>query len=207
MRARPPTRERGWRQDPEGRRENILRGAERVFAKKGFSAARMGDIARAARVAEGTIYTQFESKRALLIAVGERYGQRLAQAAFGDLGSTPEPPDVEQVVRNIFDFVRETEGPLIAFLLANQPDEGGLAQAANRAEMLHAIETALESWIKAGRIPSMNTRVAAELQFGLVETGLRCCFLAKPQADPEDYIEETSRALRAYLSPRGYGQD
>jgi len=44
----------------------ILRAARRVFACKGFDAARIGDIASAARLAEGTIYVHFANKQELL---------------------------------------------------------------------------------------------------------------------------------------------
>jgi len=159
----------------------------------------MEDIARDAGVAEGTVYTQFESKRALLVATGERYGQGLARAAFGELGSQVTPRDMEGVVGNIFRYVRETDGPLAAFLLANQPDEGAPAQAASREEMLAAIESVLRRWVDAGTIPELNTRIAAELQFGLVETALRCCFLLENGENEGAYVQEVTGALRAYV--------
>ena len=38
------------------KRERILKGAIKVFARKGFYAARVSEIAKAAGVADGTIY-------------------------------------------------------------------------------------------------------------------------------------------------------
>lgn len=48
-------------QDPEKRRQ-ILDGARQVFFERGFDAASMGDIARAAGVSKGTLYVYFEDK-------------------------------------------------------------------------------------------------------------------------------------------------
>jgi AcrR family transcriptional regulator len=52
----------------EERRRQILEAAIRVFAEKGY-AATIRDVARAARVAEGTIYNYFKSKEDLLIHI------------------------------------------------------------------------------------------------------------------------------------------
>lgn len=53
------------------KRERILDAAERVFAERGFFTARVSEIARAAGVADGTIYLYFKSKDDLLISLFE----------------------------------------------------------------------------------------------------------------------------------------
>jgi TetR/AcrR family fatty acid metabolism transcriptional regulator len=59
------------------KRERILGAAVRVFARKGFHATRVSEVARAAGVADGTIYLYFKSKDALLISLFENHLQRL----------------------------------------------------------------------------------------------------------------------------------
>jgi AcrR family transcriptional regulator len=49
----------------EFRRSEILTAAAKVFATKGFVATRMDDIAKAARLAKGTLYLYFQSKDAI----------------------------------------------------------------------------------------------------------------------------------------------
>ena len=64
--------ERGDRGDRIGdKRERILAAAERIFARHGFFAARVSEIAREAGVADGTIYLYFKSKDDLLISLFE----------------------------------------------------------------------------------------------------------------------------------------
>jgi len=53
------------------KRERILQAAERVFAKRGFFAARVSEIAKDAGVADGTIYLYFKNKDDLLISLFE----------------------------------------------------------------------------------------------------------------------------------------
>jgi len=48
------------------RKEQIMAGAVKVFAEKGFHRTTTKDIALAADVAEGTIYNYFETKEAIL---------------------------------------------------------------------------------------------------------------------------------------------
>ncbi len=54
--------------DPEKRRQ-VLAGAREVFLARGFDAASMGDIARAAGVSKGTLYVYFGSKQDLFAAL------------------------------------------------------------------------------------------------------------------------------------------
>lgn len=51
------------------KRERILRAATRVFARKGFYATRVSEIAKAAGVADGTIYLYFKNKDDVLISI------------------------------------------------------------------------------------------------------------------------------------------
>jgi AcrR family transcriptional regulator len=51
---------------PEEKRRLILQAAVRVFARKGFHASRVGDIAEEAGIAHGLLYHYFDSKDELL---------------------------------------------------------------------------------------------------------------------------------------------
>jgi TetR/AcrR family fatty acid metabolism transcriptional regulator len=77
----PDRPERGDRSDRGERagdkRDRILDAAERIFARHGFFAARVSEIAREAGVADGTIYLYFKSKDDLLISLFE---DRMARA-------------------------------------------------------------------------------------------------------------------------------
>jgi len=59
------------------KRPRILEAAVRVFAKSGFYATRVSDVARAAGVADGTIYLYFKSKDDLLLSLFEDRVEKL----------------------------------------------------------------------------------------------------------------------------------
>ncbi|HXC56990.1 MAG TPA: TetR/AcrR family transcriptional regulator [Rhizomicrobium sp.] len=73
-----PTQEQRWTRRKQARPVEILDAALKVFAEKGFAAARMEDIARAAGVTKGTIYLYFENKEAVFKSlVREEIGRAL----------------------------------------------------------------------------------------------------------------------------------
>ena len=47
--------------------QRIIDAATKIFAKKGFYKAKVAEIAKEARVADGTIYLYFENKEDILI--------------------------------------------------------------------------------------------------------------------------------------------
>lgn len=59
------------------KRERILNAAVKVFARSGFHATRVSDVAKAAGVADGTIYLYFTSKEHLLVSLFEDRVERL----------------------------------------------------------------------------------------------------------------------------------
>ena len=61
------------------KRERILKAAIKVFARKGFYAARVSEIAKAAGVADGTIYLYFRNKDDVLTSVFESRITRLVE--------------------------------------------------------------------------------------------------------------------------------
>lgn len=59
------------------KRERILDAAVRVLARRGFQATRVSEVAKAAGVADGTIYLYFDSKDELLVSLFEDRVERL----------------------------------------------------------------------------------------------------------------------------------
>jgi AcrR family transcriptional regulator len=60
-------------------RDALLAAARKVFEDKGYPATRMGDIADAAGVSHGTVYTYFEDKNSIFSALVAREMEQLAK--------------------------------------------------------------------------------------------------------------------------------
>ncbi len=76
------------------RRSQILAAAAVIFARKGFDRATIADIAKAAGLAEGSIYNYFRSKDELLAQIP----RQLAQPVFPQLlDRLPSPASAEEM--------------------------------------------------------------------------------------------------------------
>jgi TetR/AcrR family fatty acid metabolism transcriptional regulator len=75
------------------KRVRILSAAERVFAKRGFFAARVSEIAKDAGVADGTIYLYFKSKDDLLISLFESRMEQVNTALSEATAGAKTPPE------------------------------------------------------------------------------------------------------------------
>ncbi len=69
----------------------IITAATKVFAKKGFFNARISDIAKEAKVADGTIYLYFNNKYDILISVFEEEIGRLIEQVKKALAEETSP--------------------------------------------------------------------------------------------------------------------
>jgi TetR/AcrR family fatty acid metabolism transcriptional regulator len=85
----PAEGERGRTGSGPDKRERILRAAIKVFARKGFYATRVSEIAQAAGVADGTIYLYFQSKEDVLVRIFEDRITRLLEVLRNELARSP----------------------------------------------------------------------------------------------------------------------
>ncbi len=69
----------------------IIKASTKVFAKKGFFNARISDIAKEAKVADGTIYLYFNNKFDILLSVFEQEIGRLVEQVTSLLEKEDDP--------------------------------------------------------------------------------------------------------------------
>ena len=72
----------------ERKERAILDAARGVFVEHGFDGARMSEIARRANIGEGTIYSYYESKAELMLAVLQQFWDGLTLEATDVMAST-----------------------------------------------------------------------------------------------------------------------
>jgi len=160
----------------EERRRQILNAAVRAFAKKGYHASRVSDIAEEAGVAYGLVYHYFESKDAVLEAVfREMWGMMVAAInAMESLEESPREqlrkfcaivlrtwrdyPDVvrvlvREVARSGDQLQREVEEIALAFVALERIVERGQQKGEFRAD----ISPRLAAWIVYGALEEILT--------------------------------------------------
>ncbi|WP_028478515.1 TetR/AcrR family transcriptional regulator [Nocardia sp. CNY236] len=88
------------RVDSEARRAEILGAAVRVFARKGFAASRIEDVAIEAGIAKGSVYLAFDSREALLRAAFDEFAERSATGLHrASNGHEPALDRLEHLIR------------------------------------------------------------------------------------------------------------
>ncbi|MCB9555595.1 MAG: TetR/AcrR family transcriptional regulator [Deltaproteobacteria bacterium] len=100
------TATRRQRQKAETRRV-LLDAARRCFCERGFDGTTIGDIARAADVAPGTIYVHFATKEALVDELLARFTAEIASVLaplFAAAGTRPLQDSVEELAEVFFDL-------------------------------------------------------------------------------------------------------
>jgi AcrR family transcriptional regulator len=94
--------------EPKTNRERILHTAEKIFADKGYDAARIDQIAADAGVNKALIYYYFKNKRALLEELFQSFFRESASllvsyVQHGGLEANP-PPDAETIFNSYFAY-------------------------------------------------------------------------------------------------------
>lgn len=92
------------------RRQQILTAAASVFAEKGFDRATISDVARAAGIADGSIYNYFDDKQDLLVHLPHQFLQPPIQAVQAAVSADPTPdPEalLQTVAQNIVNVVTQ----------------------------------------------------------------------------------------------------
>jgi TetR/AcrR family fatty acid metabolism transcriptional regulator len=157
------------------RRKELVRAAIRVFARKGFHAARVGDIAEEAGVAHGLLYHYFRSKEEVLETIfretwtalvgqvtqieesGAPIDQQVRRFATIFLGSWLMTPSLVRVI--IREVARSPE-------VNNRVDEirgvfvslGRMMEAAKaRGELRPDVDPRLATWVLYGALEEILT--------------------------------------------------
>ncbi len=81
----------------ENKHSKIIAAAVKVFAKKGFFTARISDIAKEAKVADGTIYLYFNNKNDILISVFEQELGKLVEKTKKQIKKSNNPVEMLQI--------------------------------------------------------------------------------------------------------------
>lgn len=112
----PERPDRGDRSDRGGdKRERILLAAERIFARHGFFAARVSEIAREAGVADGTIYLYFKSKDDLLISLFENRMKQVNDELKRAIAARPPAAQLRAFIHTYLQLV--SDEPTVAEVL------------------------------------------------------------------------------------------
>jgi AcrR family transcriptional regulator len=180
----------------DARRALILRVAGPLFARHGYAATRLDDIAAAAEVTKPVLYRHFASKQALYLALLERHEADLPGFLAG--ADPADPAAVEAVVAGWLDYVREHQH---AWVMLFRDNTGGEAIQAVRVRVsARARETMAGFVAAAGAVPAGQVEPTAEVLRSAL-AGLALWWIDHPETPKADIVATALRMAAPALRP------
>jgi TetR/AcrR family fatty acid metabolism transcriptional regulator len=155
------------------KREAILRAATKVFARNGYFNAKVADIARAAGVADGTVYLYFKSKEEILHSIFDR---SMGEAITEGRRQLDQISDPREKLRRIALLHLERLGADRDLAVVFQVELRGSTKfmeefsAAGFAQYLSLIRETFEEGQREGVFRrELNAKVVAKILFGALD--------------------------------------
>ncbi|MBP7462116.1 MAG: TetR/AcrR family transcriptional regulator, partial [Candidatus Delongbacteria bacterium] len=158
-------------------RKKILDTALKIFAHKGFLAARVSDISKQAGTAHGLLYYYFRDKEDILQAIFEENWKELTKNVQGVIdhhGGTVQK--IEAIISYVF-HVFHNHPDLFRVIVINLRYTPEISQSI-RIGLLKDFLNPLYTLFKKGQregtfIKTIDPEVAIQLLFGMVENSIR----------------------------------
>ena len=175
------------------KRERILNAAIKAFSSQGFYRTRITDIARAAKVADGTVYLYFESKEQLLAAIFNE-----SVSGFLDAGRREifEIQGAEEQLRHLIRMHLETIGrdrELATVFQVEMRHSAHFLKETSRAELreyLRVIQRVFERGIAEGRFRAdLDTWFASKCVFALLDEAATNWVLSEKDYELEESVD------------------
>lgn len=193
--------------EDSAKRRQIIEGARSVFLSRGFDAASMGDIAKAAGVSKGTLYVYFKDKDELFSAIVR---EECAMQAEGVFDFDLNDHDVEAVLlRHGKAFIRAVAEPsrissfrTVIAVAERMPDLGRKVYETGPAVGIASLAAYLGAQVDAGILVIDDCEVAAA-QFieACHATILKpMLFNFAPPPTPERIDHVVGMAVRTFLA-------
>lgn len=190
------------------RRDYVLDCAERVFARKGFHAATMQEIATEAEYATGTLYGFFESKEALYAAAIQRRVPEIDRSFRGAVARARSPRDkIENFMKAFFEYFNDHKDLFQIYVNVT----GGLhwtikAEFGDDIFRMHLafldlLESIVRDGVEAGQFrASLDPRLAAVGVSGVLMGAATEWVMHSPDEPFTRMLSPTQELVRALLS-------
>jgi AcrR family transcriptional regulator len=188
--------------------KRVLRVAERLFLKKGYSATTIREIAAASKVSNATIVKHFGGKPELFVCMVAEVTARLIGAAAIDFADLPEQ-GLKAWGVGVMRLLLEPRMVIAAKHLysdvSEQPSLGRSYYAIGPGKLAANLSLQLKRWSELEQFPSQDYLVAAEWFMHLLSGGVyHRVMIGLQTAATDTEIEETVHdATRIFLAAFG----
>jgi len=171
----------------DDKRQRILDAAVRVFARKGYFASRVADVAKAAGIADGTVYLYFKSKEDVLVSLFDDVmcehvaaGRREVAAAAG------APAKLEAIARHHLALLGSNRELAVVFQVELRQSTKFLAHftASWLKDYFDLLQGVIEAGQREGTIrKELRRKVASHAFFGVLDEMVTTWVLSPQEYD------------------------
>ena len=178
------------------KREAIIEAAVKIFAQKGFYNAKVNDVAKAAGVADGTIYLYFKNKDDLLINLFEDKMEYILSRFNASLQDIKDPLEkLQKFIQVYFSLIKEDQQLAEVFQVELRQSAKFLKDYHNQKflDYLNIIAGIVKEGKERGFFrPSLNINVIKLMIFGAIDEVARQWILG---ADEKYTLDEAAQQL------------
>jgi len=150
-----------------------MRAATKTFARSGYFNSKVADIARAAGVADGTVYLYFKSKEEILRSIFERNTSEAVRAGREELAKIEDPREkLRRIARHHLERLGDDRDLAVVFQVELRGTTKFMEEfsAAGLAEYLGLIREVLEEGQAAGVFRrELKAKLVAKVLFGALD--------------------------------------
>ncbi len=164
------------------KRDRILAAAERIFARHGFFAARVTEIAKEAGVADGTIYLYFKNKDDLLISWFEHRMKAVNEDLKVTIAGVPPRDQLRAFIRRYLQLVHDEPTAAEVLTIELRQSSKFMKEYENPqfADFLRMLGGIIAAGQERGEIDaSVPSHIAARMIFGMLDELALAWVLAK----------------------------
>jgi len=175
------------------KRERILRAAIDVFAKNGYFNAKVSEIAKAAGVADGTIYLYFDGKEDLLVTIFREHTRNYLQSLERDLAHIRRPEErIRIAIRHHLEALgRDRNLAIVAQVeLRHSVKFMSLLSQQEVADYLNMIRKIVEHGQSEGTFRrTLHPQLVAKSVFGILDEMVTSWILSEKESSPVEHAD------------------
>jgi AcrR family transcriptional regulator len=181
----------------------IIMAAREIFARQGYEATTIAEIAAQAKVAVGTVYLYFHNKREIYTATALDWIEQITAALLKpELLELPIKQVPRAIIETTFQVCRKEDQMMSLFQLDLQTQEEIESHQRAKKQVEQAIEDFLNHCITRGDFIPFDTKTYATMIFNIVHSTLFECFCLRAGASEERYRENTIEIIeRLFFGP------
>lgn len=184
-------------------RTRILQAAQQLFARQGYDATTTRDLARAAGVAEGTLFRHFDHKKSILIEIATQGWVEILTDLLMELSEMASYRAISQVMQKRMRNLKQNADMMrVCFMEAQfHPELRDRIQVEVITKMMDVTEAFFQTAIDRGIYRPINPRVIARVFLGMFAiSGFSELTIMEPNISPRELQEMAEGIADIFLN-------